>query len=395
MKQLILCSALSLLAGASWAQDPTIQTTFLPKGATQKVGGYRPLRAVMDQDASIVKKVPEDLAEPKFGWLELNSQKWAFVLDEPAEAEARLFVDTNGDGDLTNDPTPEWTPKKQGESTMYNGTCEIRLANGENGSLGLYRFDPNDERRAQLKNVLLFYTDFGFEFSFQLDQQKFQTFVAGAPSEEGALPIDRDGNGQLSRNFEMAAIGQPFNFTGTTYVFNLVDGALVLKEASEKLPQAPLPPNLTLGQDALPFTATTMDGQEIKFPSSYTGKIVMLDFWATWCGPCIGEIPHMKEAYEKWHDQGFEILGISFDSEGEAEKVKEFLAEKECPWPQIYEGKGWETSLGIQHDVSGIPFVLLVDGDTGKILGTSRELRGPKLTEFIGEQLEAKKGTRE
>jgi thiol-disulfide isomerase/thioredoxin len=121
----------------------------------------------------------------------------------------------------------------------------------------------------------------------------------------------------------------------------------------------------------------------------------MLDFWATWCGPCIGEIPNMKVAYEEWHDEGFEILGISFDQENMEEKINEFLKEKEMPWPQIYEGKTWDTTLGKMHDVSGIPFVLLVDGDSGKILATARELRGEKLSAFIGEQIKKKNGKEE
>jgi hypothetical protein len=61
------------------------------------------------------------------------------------------------------------------------------------------------------------------------------------------------------------------------------------------------------------------------------------------------------------------------------------------PWAQIYEGKFWDTTLGKMHDVSGIPFVLLVDGDSGEILGTAQELRGEKLSDFIAEQLEKKK----
>jgi thiol-disulfide isomerase/thioredoxin len=116
----------------------------------------------------------------------------------------------------------------------------------------------------------------------------------------------------------------------------------------------------------------------------------MLDFWATWCGPCIGEIPHMKEAYEAHHEKGFEILGVSFDAADMAEKVTSFTKEKEMPWAQIYEGKLWDTTLGETYDVSGIPFVLLVDGDTGEILATARELRGPGLKEFIGKILEEK-----
>ncbi len=64
----------------------------------------------------------------------------------------------------------------------------------------------------------------------------------------------------------------------------------------------------------------------------------MLDCWATWCGPCIGEIPHMKEAYAAWHDKGFEILGVSFDSENMDDKLKEFLTEKELPCNRFTRG---------------------------------------------------------
>ena len=152
----------------------------------------------------------------------------------------------------------------------------------------------------------------------------------------------------------------------------------------------PPPPDLRLGKQSLRFAAKTTEGEELQFPSSYAGKVVMLDFWATWCGPCIGEIPHMKEAYAEWHDKGFEILGINFDSENMEEKLADFLKDKELPWAQIYEGKGWETTIGQMHDVSGIPFVLLVDGDSGEILGTSSELRGPGLTKFIGQAIEKK-----
>ena len=118
----------------------------------------------------------------------------------------------------------------------------------------------------------------------------------------------------------------------------------------------------------------------------------MLDFWATWCGPCIAEVPNMKKAYADWHDAGFEILGISFDRADEEEKIKEFEEKHELSWSQIYEGKYWETTIGKMHDVSGIPFVLLVDGDSGEILATARELRGPGLSAFIGKQLAKKDG---
>jgi thiol-disulfide isomerase/thioredoxin len=238
----------------------------------------------------------------------------------------------------------------------------------------------------------MFYEDFGTEFLLTLDGQEFRTFTSGSATKNSRLPIDRDENGQISRNFESTTVGKPFNFTGTTYVFTFENNRIDLKVAEEELPMAPMPPDLRIGKPALEFAATTLDGDSIEFPSKYAGKIVMLDFWATWCGPCIAEIPNMKEAYSEWHDKGFEILGVSFDAEDKETEVTEFLEEYELTWAQIYEGKGWDTTLGNMHDVSGIPFVLLVDGDSGEILATSKELRGKGLSKFIGEQLKDKTG---
>lgn len=376
------------------AGDGEVTQKFLAEGVTARVGGYRPVRAEMDKEASIAKTAPDNnLEAPKYGVLEFGDKSFGFVLDEPAEKPARLFVDSNGDGDFTNDPAAKWDVREQGEMKMYNGSFQVDLGNGQLGTVMAYRFDPSDERRAQLKNTLLYYGDFGYEFSFELDGKPFSTFASGNLADQKALPLDRDGNGRVSRNFEMAAIGEPFNFTGTTYVLSVKEGKLSLAKSDTAVDMLPLPPDLAVGKPALKFTATNMEGKEVNFPGDYAGKLVMLDFWATWCGPCVAEIPNMKVAYDAHHENGFEILGISFDQENMAEKVTEFLKEKELPWPQIYEGKGWNTALGKMHDVSAIPFVLLVDGDTGEILADAKQLRGEKLADFIAEQLEKKKGS--
>ena len=359
----------------------------MPSGATRMQGGYSPIRAVMDQEDDIVETLPENIENPKFGYLEQGDMKWAFILDEPEEGDAKLYVDSNGDGDLTNDPEAKWEATNRGGTVMYNGSAKIEIGPDKLGAVNLYRFDPNDKRRAALKNTMLYYFDYGTKYEITLDGKTIETGTAGTVADGARLSLDRNDDGKISRNFETVQVGMPFNFTGTTYVLKAEDGKLSIEKAEEELPVAPMPPDLRIGKTTLPFTATTIDGEEIDFPTSFKGKVVMLDFWATWCGPCVAEIPNMKDAYAQWNDKGFEILGISLDQKDKEEMLQEYRKDKELPWPQIYDGKFWDAAIAKQHDVSGIPFVLLIDGDTGEILGTSRELRGPKLTAFIGEQL--------
>lgn len=138
---------------------------------------------------------------------------------------------------------------------------------------------------------------------------------------------------------------------------------------------------------AAAFEAVSTTGAKVSFPADFKGKIVMLDFWATWCGPCIAEVPNLTKVYTDLKPKGFEVLGISLDSERTKDKLAAFTQEKGMTWTQICDGKGWDAELGKLYGVRAIPSCFLVDGTTGKLLAKGTELRGASLRPTIEKAL--------
>jgi thiol-disulfide isomerase/thioredoxin len=108
------------------------------------------------------------------------------------------------------------------------------------------------------------------------------------------------------------------------------------------------------------------------------GKVVVVDFWATWCGPCVAEMPTMKKLYAEYKDKGVEFVGVSLDQPKEAgglDKLKTFVKDKEIGWPQYYQGNFWNSEFSKGWGVNSIPCVFIIDAD-GKLYST--EARGEK-----------------
>jgi thiol-disulfide isomerase/thioredoxin len=112
---------------------------------------------------------------------------------------------------------------------------------------------------------------------------------------------------------------------------------------------------------------TAVDGREVDL-SKMRGKVVLIDFWATWCGPCVAELPNVLKAYKELHPKGFEIVGISLDSD--KGKLESFVKDKGMEWPQFFDGKGWKNEIATTYDIRSIPAMWLVD-QKGMVVDTA------------------------
>jgi thiol-disulfide isomerase/thioredoxin len=130
---------------------------------------------------------------------------------------------------------------------------------------------------------------------------------------------------------------------------------------------------------AFPDSATDLDGKKVTL-ADYKDKVVLIDFWAMWCGPCRNEIPNLVAAYEKYREKGFEIVGVSLDTKGEGDNLREFIKTRNMGWRQVYypdlEGNPFEQAVAQEYNVRGIPHTVLV-GKDGKVLRVG--LRGGAL----------------
>lgn len=137
---------------------------------------------------------------------------------------------------------------------------------------------------------------------------------------------------------------------------------------------------LAIGGDPISFNVKDLKGKSLSI-EKFKGKVVLLDFWATWCKPCIAEMPNVKRLYKQYQKEGFEIIGISLDHQKAS--LESYIKRNDIQWPQFFDGAAWNNEIAQKYKVRSIPATYLLDRN-GKI--RYKSVRGSQLAQAV-EQL--------
>lgn len=199
--------------------------------------------------------------------------------------------------------------------------------------------------------------------------------------------IDLDGNGRydiMEDGFEAYPVTEPFNIAGESWKITEIaaDGSsITIIESEEEVdPKVALRP----GAKAPDFTGETLSGGELSL-SDLSGKYVMIDFWGTWCGPCLDALPVIKEAYERYAGENFEIIGIA--NEPSLERFEQFIEREHIPWPQIPEVYEENDEIQELYFVNSYPTYYLVNPE-GEIVEYGMALSADNLMNTLSKYLE-------
>jgi thiol-disulfide isomerase/thioredoxin len=380
---------------------------------------YMPSRspAAVEPAEDLVSE-PDYRGTPYYGTYTIGNGSdnvFTYVIDQFEDNGSLFYLDLNNNENLADDGNGEWD-RLSARTNMVQKTLMVPYElNGEVEEVPLQFFFYFFNGENPTTRGVLYARDFARVGEVTLAGQTYKIGITENDNdgifnmrETGvdtlnprfiSLTIDLDQDGELltsSDSPEHFNLGEPFNAGGKSYTIADVSpmGDLITFRRSEEEVEPKV--YIAVGYKAPEFSQADCRGNEISLEAFLKEhKVVLLDFWATWCGPCIAELPNVIAVYEEYNERGLGILGISLDlapdpdepQEGQKsrEQVREFMDENGMPWPSTYDGLYWQNAVSNQYRINSIPATLLLDGD-----GVIRymNVRGDALKSAVKELIE-------
>ena len=385
-----------------------------------RLGNYRTEIALSDKKPAGIVREPRYIGKPRYGSFRLGDgpdAQYLVALDEPAggdgsDAPWRIYLDRNRNGDLTDDGDGAWSSAEKvrsakGEHIRYGPNAYVLRASYPSGSseygIALFRF--SDQKVLKLyrtggrtgtltiggkpRRILLTENDADGLFAKPVAVDEAGLPVKPPATRPVWLLVDLDGDGQFrtdaaattqNKPSETFDIRGPFVLGGATYRATVApDGSwLRLQETDEPVADFRVrrPALLAAGDAAPDFTATGPDGRPVRL-LDYRGKVVVLDFWATWCAPCQRAMPHLSALQDRLKDQGVVVLGLCVSDEPEAfaqwvkADANAGAAERKARFPLAFDpaGRDGASQPKALYRVSALPTTYVIGRD-GKVVGS-------------------------
>ncbi len=393
MKHFLLCAlcALALPAVLSAYQSEVEYTGNLET----ELAADRPVAAFALKDAK-----PEDKSKlpalagdetVSVGEMRFSSKQkktaTVFLVEIPGDRPTPcVYTDANMDGKITADEKFFFSEVADGRGKSQEAVIRFSLAGGP------FKYYPvrikyitgAGRKERVLVQSMASYARGKVDIAGRktLVQYSVNTSTGQVNTKSGQIGIDSDGDGKV----DTGMVSPEFAFArNETIVFRAGDRFVSTKSIDDtgKIIMQDHPASdytrieMRVGAEVPDFTFTDFEGKTRRL-SEFRGKHVLMDFWGTWCGPCVGEIPHLKEAYARYRSRGFEILGM--DQDESVEEVKKFLAEKKITWTQATT-ESIKDLIEKRFRIVAYPTTILLDPQ-GKIVslgGGGLPLRGKEL----------------
>lgn len=363
----VLLMALIIIAILFLKRETFTAALAMQSDAMSVVNYYFPKRIGL-QDAPLESnlKLPR-LNAPKFGALVLGDgadSLVTLVLDETGDSSF-LYIDKNNNEDLTDDGETAWD-EEHTEYRTKEALIDVNYASGSKAAVPypvvFYRY------KYRLPDAVIAYRNGYREGVIALKDTTYRIAVFDDDvdgrfddMDSGALVLDLNRDGVLdgkSDSPEYYALSSPFNVNGITYRVKRVScsgNKLTLAVADTSVyPKSAL----EVGMRAPNFRLPDIDGQFVEL-TALRGQVVLLDFWATWCVPWEEHRADLKRIYNRYHQRGFEIIGLSLDYD--LDLLKAYVSQYDLRWPQVADGRGWNMPVVSLYNIGAIPKNVLID----------------------------------